>query len=169
MKYFLITLAMSIHLFAYDFVLLNSTSIDDDFITDTIKNQMDNYYNDKKNQIVFHELDSKNEILKLMDSYDYTDDKQIQQELIDDNEELEDDLKLIFKTKYFLIVSQNIDRDGRAELKIQLKVDSTTYLDTQFIMPRLEDKDMHYANTIANIVLTYIMYKDKDFIKVHQL
>jgi len=156
-------------LFAYDFILLNSTTIDDEFIIETVNNQIENYYNNDQNKIVFHELDNKDEILKLMKNYDYTDDKQIQAELINKNEELEDDLKLIFKTKYFLIVSENIDRDGRSELKVQLKVDNINYLDTQFIMPKLEDKELHYANTISNIVLTYIAYKDKNFIKVHQL
>ena len=156
-------------LFAYDFILLNSTTIDDEFIIETVNNQIENYYNNDQNKIVFHELDNKDEILKLMKNYDYTDDKQIQAELINKNEELENDLKLIFKTKYFLIVSENIDRDGRSELKVQLKVDNINYLDTQFIMPKLEDKELHYANTISNIVLTYIAYKDKNFIKVHQL
>ncbi len=164
----MLMLAMSLHLFAYEFVLLNSTSIDDDTIIETINNQIDYYYTDEKNKVVFHELDSKEAILKLMDSYDYTDDKQMQDELIEQNEELEDDLKLIFKTKYFLIISQDIDREGREELKVQLKVNNINYLDTQFIMPRLEDKELHYANTVANIVLTYISYKDKEFIKVYQ-
>jgi hypothetical protein len=68
-----------------------------------------------------------------------------------------------------VIVSENIDREGRSELKVELKVDNVSYLDTQFIMPRVEDKEQHYANTIANIILTYIAYKDKNFIKVHQL
>ena len=104
-----------------------------------------------------------------MKNYDYTDDKQVQEEMIANNEDLEDDLRTIFKTKYFLIISEDIDREGRAELKIVLKVDNINYLDTQFIMPRLEDKEIHYVNTITNIVLTYIAYKDKNFIKVHQL
>jgi len=169
MKKIFLILAISIQIFAYDFILLNSSSIDDDVIIDTINSQMKNYYNDPSNKIVFHELDNKDAILKLMESYDYTDDKQIQEELISNNEDLEDDLRLIFKTKYFLIVSESLDREGRTELKVVLKVDSTNYLDTQFIMPRLDDKDTYYANTIANIVLTYIAYKDKNFIKVHQL
>ncbi len=156
-------------LFAYDFILLNSTTIDDEFIVETVNNQMKNYYNDCVNEIVFHELDAKDDILKLMKNYDYTDDTQVQDELIENHEDLEDDLRLIFKTKYFLIVSENIDREGRAELKVELKVDNINYLDTQFIMPKLEDKELHYVNTITNIVLTYIAYKDKNFIKVHQL
>lgn len=168
-KKILLILAMSIQLFAYDFILLNSTSIDDEFIIDTINNQMKDYYNDEVNKVVFHELDAKEAVLNLMKDYDYTDDKQIQEELIEDNEEIEDDLKLIFNTKYFLIVSETIDREGRAELKVELKVDNINYLDTQFIMPRLEDKELHYVNTIVNIVLTYITYKDKNFIKVNQL
>ncbi len=169
MKKIILALALSLQVFAYDFILLNSTSIDDEFMIETINNQMKNYYNDEENKIVFHDLDAKDEILKLMKTYDYTDDKQIQEELIENNEELEDDLRLIFKTKYFLIVSENIDREGRAELKVELKVDNINYLDTQFIMPRLEDKELHYVNTVTNIVLTYIAYKDKNFIKVHQL
>ena len=169
MKKFILILMTSIQLFAYDFILLNSTTIDDEFIIETINNQMNNYYNDEENKIEFHELDSKESILKLMKTYDYTDDKQIQEEMIENNEDLEDDLRLIFKTKYFLIVSESIDREGRAELKVELKVDNINYLDTQFIMPRLEDKELHYVNTITNIVLTYIAYKDKNFINVHQL
>jgi len=169
MKKIILILLSTIHIFAYDFILLNSTSIDDDFIIETVNAQMDNYYDDTNNKIEFHELDSKDEILALMKDFDYTDDKQIQDEMIDNNEELEDDLKLIFKTKYFLIVSEDIDREGRVELKVVLKVDNVNYLDTQFIMPRLEDKELHYVNTIANIVLTYISYKDKNFIKVNQL
>ncbi len=169
MKKIILILLLAIQLFAYDFVLLNSTSVDDDFIIETINNQMQNYYDDPSNKIVFHELDAKDAILKLMQNYDFTDDKQIQEEMIQNNEELEDDLRLIFKTKYFLIVSEDIDREGRSELRVQLKVDNVNYLDTQFIMPRLEDKDLHYVNTIANIVLTYITYKDKHFIKIHQL
>ena len=169
MKKILVILFFSIQVFAYDFILLNSTSIDDEFIIETINSQMKNYYDDEVNKVVFHEIDSKDDILKLMKSYDYTDDKQVQEELIANNEELEDDLRLIFKTKYFLIVSENIDREGRAELKVELKVDNINYLDTQFIMPRLEEKELHYVNTISNIVLTYIAYKDKNFIKVHQL
>lgn len=169
MKKIIVMLVATMQLFAYDFILLNSTTIDDEFIIETINNQMDNYYSDEKNEVVFHELDSKDEILNLMKDFDYTDDQQIQDEMIEDNEELEEDLKLIFKTKYFLIVSEDIDREGRVELKVVLKVDNVNYLDTQFIMPRLEDKELHYVNTIANIVLTYIAYKDKEFIKVNQL
>jgi len=167
-KFLLIVILIG-QLFAYDFVLLNSSSIDDDIIIETINNQIKNYYNNDTNKIVFHELDSKEDIIKLMKRYNYTDDKQVQEELIKNNEDLEDDLRLIFKTKYFLIVSENIDREGRSELKVELKVDNVSYLDTQFIMPRVEDKEQHYANTIANIILTYIAYKDKNFIKVHQL
>ena len=169
MKKILTILTLSLHMFAYEFVLLNSTTIDDEFIIETIKNQIKNYYFDEANEVKFNELDSKDEILKLLKNYDFTDDKQIQEELIENNEDLEDDLRLIFKTKYFLIVSEDIDREGRAELKIELKVDNISYLDTQFIMPKLEDKDLHYVNTIANVVLTYISYKDKNFIKVNQL
>lgn len=169
MKKLLAVLVLSIQMFAYEFVLLNSSTIDDEFIIETINNQMKNYYFDENNEVVFKELDAKEAVLKLMKSYDYTDDKQIQEELIEKNEELEDDLRLIFKTKYFLIVSESIDREGRAELKVELKVDNVNYLDTQFIMPKLEDKELHYVNTIANIVLTYIAYKDKNFIKVNQL
>ena len=169
MKKLILILVASIHLLAYDFILLNSTTIDDEFIIETINSQIKNYYNDDNNQITFHELDNKENILKLMATYDYTDDKQIQEEMIENNEDLEDDLRLIFKTKYFLIVSENIDREGRAELKVELKVDNINYLDTQFIMPRLEDKELHYVNTITNIVLTYLAYKDKNFINVHQL
>ncbi|MEA2017285.1 MAG: hypothetical protein U9N59_02455 [Campylobacterota bacterium] len=169
MKKIILTILFSIQLFGYDFVLLNSSSIDDDVIIETVNNQLDNYYNDEANKIKFVELDAKDDILKLMKNYDYTDDKQVQEELIGNNEELEDDLRTIFSTKYFLIVSEDIDREGRAELKIVLKVDNINYLDTQFIMPRLEDKELHYVNTITNIVLTYIAYKDKNFIKVHQL
>lgn len=169
MKKIFLALFATVQLFSYDFILLNSTSLDDEFIIETINNQMINYYNDNINKVTFHELDSKEEVLKLMKNYDYTDDKQIQEELIENNEELEDDLRLIFKTKYFLIVSETIDREGRSELKVTLKVDNINYLDTQFIMPRLDDKEIHYVNTIANIVLTYIAYKDKNFIKVRQL
>jgi len=167
-KLFLILFA-AIQLLAYDFVLLNSTSLDDETIIEAINNQMNNYYNDDNNKIVFHELSSKDEIIKLLKDYDYTDDKQIQEELISNNEDLEDDLRLIFKTKYFLIVSETINQEGRSELRVVLKVDNINYLDTQFIMPKLEDKEAHYTNTIANIVLTYIAYKDKNFIKVRQL
>ena len=169
MKKLLLIIAFSLNLIAYEFVLLNSSSVEDEFIMDTINNQMDMYYKDETNKIDFQELNSKDEIIKLLQKYDYTDDKQVQQELIENNEELEEDLTLIFNTKYFLIVSETVDREGRSELKIALKVDNINYLDTQFIMPRLEDKDIHYVNTIANVVLTYIGYKDKNFIKVHQL
>jgi hypothetical protein len=150
-------------------VLLNNSSVQDDFIISTIEDQMKNYYFDDKNKIVFHELSAKEAIIKLLKNYDYTDDKQVQDEMIKKNEELEDDLRLIFETKYFLIVSESIDREGRPELRVELKVDNVNYLDTQFIMPRLEDKELHYVNTIANIVLTYIAYKDNAFIKVQQL
>ena len=169
MKKIILIFLTTLNIFAYDFILLNSTAVDDEFIIDTVNAQMDNYYNDTDNKIVFHELESKDEILALMKDFDYTDDKQIQSEMIENNEELEDDLKIIFKTKYFLIVSEDIDREGRVELKVVLKVDNVNYLDTQFIMPRLEDKELHYVNTVANIVLTYISYKDKNFIKVNQL
>jgi flagellar basal body-associated protein FliL len=162
-------LLFSTHIFAYDFVLLNNSSVEDEFIIDTINDQLKNYYEDKNNKIVFHELDNKDAILKLTKNYDYTDDKKTQEELISNNEELEDDLRLIFKTKYFLIISESIDREGRSELKVVLKVDNINYLDTQFIMPRLDDKELHYVNTITNIVLTYISYKNRDFIKVNQL
>jgi len=169
MKKIFFILVFVVQLFSYDFILLNSTTVDDDVIISTIKDQIKNYYNNDQVGINFSELDNKNEIIKLMANYDYTDDKQVQEELISNNEDLEDDLRLIFKTKYFLIVSENIDREGRSELKVELKVDNVSYLDTQFIMPRVEDKEQHYANTIANIILTYIAYKDKNFIKVHQL
>ncbi len=169
MKKILIVLALSLQLFSYDFVLLNNSSVQDDFIISTIEDQMKNYYFDDKNKIVFHELSAKEAIIKLLKNYDYTDDKQVQDEMIKKNEELEDDLRLIFETKYFLIVSESIDREGRPELRVELKVDNVNYLDTQFIMPRLEDKELHYVNTIANIVLTYIAYKDNAFIKVQQL
>jgi len=169
MKKILVVIALSLKLFSYDFVLLNNSSVDDDFIVSTIEDQMKNYYFDTKNKIVFHELSNKDAIIKLMKTTDYSDDKQIQEELIRKNEDLEDDLRLMFETKYFLVVSETIDREGRPELRVELKVDNVNYLDTQFIMPKLEDKELHYVNTIANIVLTYIAYKDSNFIKVQQL
>ena len=73
-KIFLILLAC-FHLFAYDFILLNSTDIDDDVIIDEIEGQFKNYYYSEDNKIVFNKLDNKNGILKLLDEYEYTDDK----------------------------------------------------------------------------------------------
>jgi len=169
MKKFLMIIFICLNLFAYDFVLLNSTDVDDDVIIDEIESQFKNYYYSESSQVVFNKLDNKNAILKLLDEYEYTDDKQLQEELIKNNEDLEDDLKLLFKTKYFLIVSESLDREGRTELSIKLKVDNVTYMDTNFIVPHLDDKESFYANIVANIMLTYISYKDKNFLKVHQL
>ena len=169
MKKIFFILVFVVQLFSYDFILLNSTTVDDDVIISTIKDQIKNYYNNDQVGINFSELDNKNEIIKLMANYDYTDDKQVQEELISNNEDLEDDLRLIFKTEYFLIVSEDIDREGRTELNVKLKVNNINYLDTIFIMPKLDDKDTQYSNTLANIILTYISYKDKQFIKINQL
>lgn len=169
MKKLLVLMALCVQLFSYDFVLLNNSSVDDEFIIDTIEGQMKNYYFDEKNKIVFSQLSNKDAIINLLKKTEYSDDKQVQEEIIKDNEELEDDLRLLFDTKYFLVVSESIDREGRSELRVELKVDNVSYLDTQFVMPKLEDKELHYVNTIANIVLTYIAYKDSSFVKVQQL
>jgi hypothetical protein len=169
MKYIIGALIFSIQLFGYEFILLNSTTIEDDVIVENIVSQINNNYFNEENKIEFKELENKEDILNLMKEIDFTGDPDELKTLIAEHEDLEDDLNLIYKTKYFLIVSQNIDREGRDELKIVLKVDNVDYFDSEFIMPRLEDKEAHYVDTIANVVLTYISYKDKNFIKVHQL
>jgi hypothetical protein len=156
-------------LFSYDFILLNSTEIDDSTIVESIQEQFDNYYSDENNSIDFYELESKEEILQLMGEYDYSGDKDEQKALIRKNQDISEDLEKIFKTKYFLIVSERKDREGRDELNIILKVDNINYFDSTFLMPRLDDKESHYIDTIVNIVLTYITYKDKNFIRIHQL
>ena len=168
-KIFIITFFV-VSLFSYEFVVLNSTEIDDETLTEAINEQLNNYYYDQdgKSIVEFKEIYNKEDLLKVLDDYDFSDDKDVQQELIDANEDLEDDLNTIFSTKYFLIVTEKRDYEGRVELNITLKVDNINYFDETYLMPILEDKEAHYINTIASVVLTYIAYKDSNFINVYQ-
>jgi hypothetical protein len=169
MKKLLLSLLLLVNLKAYDFVLLNSTEIDDSDIIERIENQVKNYYGSEENDISFSELDDKEEVMKVLDEYDYSGDIDEQEQLISKNEDLEDDLKLIFTTKYILVVKETTSRDNRKELEISLKVDNVNYFDGSFVMPNIDEKELHYMDTIVNVVLTYLTYKDKNFINIHQL
>ena len=169
MKYLLLTLLLVLNLKAYDFVLLNSTEIDDEDIIDRIENQIKNYYYSEQNEIIFTPLEDKEAVLEILDEYDYSGDIDEQEQLIAKYEDLEDDLKIIFETKFILIVRERTTSENRKELEIVLKVDNLDYFDGNFVMPNIDEKNMHYLDTITNVVLTYLVYKDKNFIKVHQL
>ena len=169
MKHILLIAIFIINIHAYEFVLVNSTEIDDENIIDRIENQIKNYYFSESNEVVFKPLDNKEDILTILEDYDYSGDIDEQEELIRKYEDLEEDLKTIFETKYILIVKERINRDKRAELDIVLKVESLNYFDGTFVMPNIDEKELHYIDTITNVVLTYLVYKDKNFIKVHQL
>jgi hypothetical protein len=166
----LIFLFLLVHnLFAYEFVLLNSTDIGDQDIIDRIENQIKNYFFSEENEVVFKELDDKEAVLKILDQYDYSGDIDEQEKLIRKYEDSQEDLQTIFDTKYILIVNEKTNRDNRKELEVVLKVDNLNYFDSTFVMPNIDEKEMHYIDTITNVVLTYLVYKDKNFIKVHQL
>ena len=169
MKYFIIMLLLIVNLKAYEFVLINSTEIDDQDIIDRIENQINNYYYSESNEIIFNPLENKEEVLSILDEYDYSGDIDEQEQLIRKYEDIESDLNTIFGTKYILIVREKTNRENRKELEIVLKVDSLNYFDGTFIMPNIDEKDLHYIDTITNIVLTYLVYKDKNFINIHQL
>ncbi len=169
MKYILVALLLIVNLKAYEFVLVNSTEIDDQDIIDRIESQVNNYYFNEESEIVFKPLEDKDSVLKILDRYDYSGDEDEQEQLIRKYEDVEDDLKTIFDTKYILIVKERVNRDNRKELEIVLKVDNLNYFDGTFVMPNIDEKELHYIDTITNIVLTYLVYKDKEFIKVHQL
>jgi hypothetical protein len=170
MRKIVMIMVFIVSVFGYEFVMLNSTEIDDDTIIEAINEQLNNYYYDKdgKSVVEFKEIYNKEDLLKVLEDYDFSDDKDIQKELIESHEDLEDDLDTIFNTKYFLIVTEKKDYEGRVELNITLKVDNVNYFDESYLMPILEDKEAHYINTISGIVLTYIAYKNKDFINVYQ-
>lgn len=169
MKIMLLAFFILTHISAYQFVLVNSTEIDDQDIIDKIEGQINNYYDHEKNEIEFMELENKEEVLTILNNYDYSGDKDEQQNLIRKYEDVEDDLNIIFSTKYILIVSEKLNRDGRYELEVVLKVNDFDYFDGSFVMPNIDEKESHYIDTITNIVLTYLVYKDKSFINIHQL
>jgi len=169
MRSLLILLLFIVNVKAYDFVLLNNTEIDDTDIIERIENQLKNYYDSDESQIVFHDLVDKEEVLKILDKYDYSGDIDEQEQLIREYEDLEEDLNTIFKTKYLLVINEKTNRDNRKELEIVLKVDNVNYFDGNFVMPNIDDKELHYMDTITNVVLTYLTYKDKNFIKINQL
>ena len=169
MKHILLLVVFIINIHAYEFVLVNSTEIDDQNIIDRIENQIRDYYFSESNEIIFKPLDNKEDVLTILEDYDYSGDIDEQEELIRKYEDLEEDLKTIFSTKYVLIVKERVNRDKRAELDIVLKVESLNYFDGTFVMPNIDEKEQHYIDTITNVVLTYLVYKDKNFIKVHQL
>ena len=169
MKNILFLFLVVTNIWAYDFVLLNKTDIDDSDIIERIENQIDNYYDSNESQIVFHELDDKEAVMKVLDRYDYSGDIDQQEQLIRKYEDLEDDLKLVFQTKYILIVKERVTQDKRKELDIVLKVDNINYFDGSFVMPNIDELDLQYMDTITSVVLTYLTYKDKNFIHIHQL
>ncbi|MCW9026178.1 MAG: hypothetical protein OQJ77_02580 [Thiovulaceae bacterium] len=169
MKYIVLIFLLAYNLMAYEFVLVNSTEIDDQNIIDRIENQIKNYYYSEENEIIFKELDDKEAVLEILDEYDYSGDVEEQEQLIQRYEDSQEDLQKIFSTKYILIVREKINRDNRKELEIVLKVDNLNYFDGTFVMPNIDEKELHYVDTITNVVLTYLVYKDKNFIKVHQL
>jgi len=169
MKSIIFSLLMMLNLQAYEFVLLNATDIDDTDIIERIENQVKNYYGNEENEIIFHELTDKEEVMKILDQYDYSGDIDEQEQLLRKYEDLEEDLDLIFHTKYILVVNERTNRDNRKELEISLKVSNVSYFDGIFLMPDIDEKELHYMDTIVNVVLTYLTYKDKNFINVHQL
>ena len=169
MKSLLFLLLFLVNIQAYDFVLLNSTEIADEDIIERIEDQLNNYYSSDSSEIVFHDLEDKESVLKILDRYDYSGDEDEQEQLLRKYEDLETDLNVIFETKYLLVVREKTNRDNRKELEIVLKVDNVNYFDGNFVMPNIDEKELHYMDTITNVVLTYITYKDKNFIKINQL
>jgi len=169
MKYLILVFLLVFNLKAYEFVLVNSTEIDDQDIIDRIENQIKNYYYSEENELVFKELNDKESVLDILDEYDYSGDIDEQEQLIQRYEDSQEDLQTIFSTKYILIVREKINRDNRKELEVVLKVDNLNYFDGTFVMPNIDEKELHYIDTITNVVLTYLVYKDKNFIKIHQL
>jgi len=169
MKVFLLVMMFVLHLSAYEFVLLNKTEISDDDIIERVTSQIENYYASDETSIEFNLLEDKEAVLKVLDEYDYSGSDEDKDILLSKYQDLEEDLKTIFSTKYILIVEESLNRDERNELTIVLKVNNMNYFDTTYVMPVLEDKEQHYIDTITNVVLTYLVYKDKNFIQVHQL
>jgi hypothetical protein len=162
-------LLLALNIYGYEFVLLNKTDISDDDIIERITSQIENYYASDETTIEFNLLEDKEAVIKVLDQYDYSGSDEEKDEILSKYQDLEDDLKTIFNTKYILIVEENINRDERNELTIVLKVNNFNYFDTTYVMPLLDDKESHYIDTITNVVLTYLIYKDKNFINVHQL
>ena len=169
MKYLFFVFLLVLNLKAYEFVLVNSTEIDDQDLIDRIENQINNYYYSEDNEIVFKELNDKEAVLEILDEYDYSGDIDEQEQLIRKYEDSQEDLQTIFSTRYILIINEKTNRDKRKELEVVLKVDNLNYFDGTFVMPNIDEKEQHYIDTVTNIVLTYLVYKDKNFIKVHQL
>ena len=169
MKYLLLMFLLVYNLLGYEFVLVNSTEIDDQDIIDRIENQIKNYYYSEENEVVFKPLNDKEAVLQILDEYDYSGDVDEQEQLIQKYEDSQEDLQTIFSTKYILIVREKTNRDNRKELEVVLKVDNLNYFDGTFVMPNIDEKGLHYMDTITNVVLTYLVYKDKKFINVHQL
>jgi hypothetical protein len=169
MKKFILILLFFANLSAYEFVLLNKTDISDEDIIDRITSQIENYYNSDETNIEFNLLEDKEAVIKVLDEYDYSGDDEEKEQLLSKFQDLEDDLKTVFETKYILIVEENVNSEERSELSIVLKVNNMNYFDTTYVMPELENKEQHYIDTITNVVLTYLTYKDKEFIKIHQL
>jgi len=169
MKYLVLIFLLVFNLKAYEFVLVNSTEIDDQDIIDRIETQIQNYYYSQESELVFKPLDDKESVLEILDEYDYSGDIDEQEQLIQKYEDSQEDLQTIFSTKYILIVREKVNRDNRKELEIVLKVDNLNYFDGTFVMPNIDEKELHYIDTITNVVLTYLVYKDKNFINIHQL
>jgi len=169
MKSLLTIFLLLLNLQAYEFVLVNSTDIDDQDIIDRIEGQINNYYHSVDNEVTFKTLEDKEAIIKILDSYDYSGDIDEQEQLVRKYEDSQDDLQSIFSTKYILIVKEKTNRDNREELEVVFKVNNNDYFDGNFVMPNVDEKESLYIDTITNIVLTYLVYKDKNFIKIHQL
>lgn len=169
MRYLILVFVLVLNLKAYEFVLVNSTDVDDQDIIDRIENQINNYYYSEENEVVFKVLDDKEAVLEILEEYDYSGDVDEQEQLIRKYEDNQEDLQTIFSTRYILITREKINRDKRKELEVVLKVDNLNYFDGTFVMPNIDEKSLHYIDTITNIVLTYLVYKDKNFIKIHQL
>jgi len=169
MKVLVFVMMFVLHLSAYEFVLLNETDISDDDIIERVTSQIENYYASDETTIEFNLLEDKEAVIKVLDEYDYSGSDEDKDMLLSKYQDLEEDLKTIFDTKYILIVKESLNRDERNELTIVLKVNNMNYFDTTYVMPILEDKEQHYIDTITNVVLTYLVYKDKNFIQVHQL
>lgn len=169
MKKLAILILLAINLFSYDFVLLNKTDIDDETIIDRITSQIENYYQSEDTQINFNLLDNKDEVLDVLQDYDFSGDEKEQKALLNKYQDLEDDLKTVFSTKYILIVDEKVNDENRNELNVVLKVNNMTYFDSTYLMPLLDNKEEVYSDTVTNVVLTYILYKDKNFINIHQL
>ena len=71
MRKIVMIMVFIVSVFGYEFVMLNSTEIDDDTIIEAINEQLNNYYYDKdgKSVVEFKEIYNKEDLLKVLEDF----------------------------------------------------------------------------------------------------